>query len=515
MAEPIRVLLAAAEVVGFAKTGGLADVTGALPVALSRRGHSCTVVLPLYRCARSVTPPPEPTPHVVRVPVVGRLVEGRLWRSTLPGCEVPVYLVEQPDYFDRDDPASGRGLYQSIPREGEAPQDYPDNCERFAFFCRAVLEAIRVLDLWPDVVHVHDWHTGLLPIYLRELYRHITPARLAERYARLATLFTFHNLAYQGLFPARDLERTGLGWHLFNAGQLEFHGRLNLLKAGLVGADLLSTVSPSYAREVQTPYYGCGLHGVLKQRSDQLFGILNGADYSVWGPAHDPHLPVTYDAGPGLLSAKARCKRDLQRQLGLAEESTAPLFGLVARLSEQKGPDLVARAFPTLLAEGAQLVVLGTGEPYYQDMLERVRAAFPSRVGLNFCFDEPLAHRILGGCDLFLMPSLYEPSGLTQLYAMRYGTPPVVRATGGLADTVTDTTPDTLRAGTATGFRFQAHTPEALGETIRRALALRREQPDDWLQVVHTGMGQDWSWNRSVAGYEELYERLRAGRPRT
>lgn len=499
--EPIRVLLAASEVVGFAKTGGLADVAGALPAALARRGHSCAVFLPLYHCTRHAPTPLERTEHTFQVPIAGRPVQGRLYCSTLGDSGVPVYLVEQPDYFERDDPALGRGLYQFTPPAGR-PRDYPDNCERFAFFCRAVLEAVRLLDLRPDVLHLHDWQTGLVPVYLREHYR-----RLGAPYLPIRTLFTIHNIAYQGIFPPDDLPTTGLGWHLFNPGQLEFYGYLSLLKAGIVFADRINTVSPTYAREIETPYYGLGMHGILAERRDRFCGIVNGADYRAWNPAADPFLASPYDADH-LTPGKPRCKADLQTRAGLAVEPMAPLLGIVSRLTEQKGIDLVIRVAPHLLEQGAQLVVLGEGDPDHRRQLEGLRDRFPGRVSLTFAFDEPLAHRIEAGADLFLMPSLYEPSGLNQLYSMRYGTPPVVRATGGLADTVVDTTPATLAAGTATGFTFLACTPDALREAVQRALALHREQGPSWHQVVTTAMRQDWSWDRSAAAYEQVMERI-------
>jgi starch synthase len=500
------VLLAASEVVGFAKTGGLADVAGFLPPALARRGLEVAVILPLYRCARAAPAAPEPTEYVFHVPVGPRTVAGRLWRSTLPDCGVPVYLVEQADYFERDDPALGRGLYQFT--HGGGLRDYPDNCERFVFFCRAVLEALRALDWWPDVLHANDWQTGLLPVYLRETYRRLADYGLRARYERVRTLFTIHNVAYQGVFPASDLRLTGLDGRLFNSRQLEYYGHLSLLKAGLVFADWLSTVSPTYAREIQTPYYGCGLQGVLGERSDRLVGIVNGVDYRVWDTSRDPHLPAHYDAD-ALQPGKSQCKAALQEECGLAAEPEAPLLGVVSRLVEQKGVELTIKAAPALLQQGAQLVVLGEGDPAYLRQLREVQARFPGRVSPTFSFNEGLAHRIEAGADLFLMPSLYEPSGLSQLYSMRYGTPPVVRATGGLADTVTDTTPETLAAGTATGFRFAAHTPEGLRECVGRALALYRGDRAAWLQVIRNGMRQDWSWDRSAAAYEALYEKLR------
>jgi starch synthase len=495
-------------VVGFAKTGGLADVAGALPPALARRGHDCAVVLPLYRGAREGAAPVEPTGRRFRVPVGDRAYEGRLWRSRLPGSDVPVYLVEQPEFFDRDNPALGHGLYQFTPTGG-GKRDYPDNCARFLFFCRAVCEVMRAADFWPDVLHANDWQTGFAPVFLREVYCKHPDLDLRARYRNVRVLLTLHNLAYQGSFWHLDMPLTDLDWSLFNPGQLEFYGRLNFLKAGIVYSDLLNTVSPTYAREIQTPYYGCGLQGVLWERRDRLSGIVNGVDYRVWDPAHDPHLAAPYSADAPR-TGKPRCKEALQRQEGLDPRQEAPLLGVVARLAEQKGIDLIADAAPALLDAGAQLIVLGDGEPHYRHQLEALRGRYPGRVSLTFGFDEGLAHRIEAGADVFLMPSRYEPSGLNQLYSLRYGTVPVVRATGGLADTVTDTTPETLAAGTATGFSFVSPSGEALRDAALRALALYRGRPDDWLRVMTNGMRQDWSWDRSAAEYERLYERLTA-----
>jgi starch synthase len=501
-----RILLAAPEVLGFAKTGGLADVAAALPRALARRGLDCAIVLPLYRCARTGPIPVEPTPHRFAVPVGGRAVPGRLWQGRLPGSSVPVYLVEQPDYFDRDDLAEGRGLYQHTLPDGHK-RDYPDNCERFIFFCRAVLEAVRLLGFRFDVLHLNDWQTGLVPVFLREVYRHHGDERQQACYARLRTMLTIHNVAYQGIFWHWDMGLTGLDWRLFNYRALEFHGYLNCLKAGIVFADRLNTVSPTYAREIQTPYFGCGLHGVLAERRDALSGILNGIDPEVWDPATDPHLAAQYGVDT-VRQGKAQCKAALQRRFGLDEKADVPLLGMIARLVDQKGIDLVCGAGDGMLQLPTQLVLLGEGSRAYQERLEGLRQRYPRQVGLCFRYDEPLAHEIVAGADMFLMPSLYEPSGLTQLYSMRYGTVPAVRATGGLADTVADATPEALADGRANGFTFTAYTADALLETVGRAVARYHARPELWLQLVHNGMRQDWSWDRSAAAYEALYRLL-------
>lgn len=498
---PQKVLLAASEVVGFAKTGGLADVASSLPRALARRGNACTVVMPLYRAVRQGRHTLRPTDHRFTVPVGTRAVAGRLWTTTLPDSDVPVVLVEQPDYFERDDPALGQGLYQfTLP--GGQKRDYADNCERFVFFSRAVLEALPLLDFWPDVLHLNDWQTGLVPVYLQEEYRR------RPGFGQVRTVFTIHNAAYQGLFWHWDMLLTGLGWHLFNYQQLEFYGRLNFLKAGIVFAHLITTVSPTYAREIQTEAYGCGLEGVLTERRDRLFGIVNGVDYREWDPATDPRLAATYDMTT-YDRGKPLCKAALQRRFGLPVQPRTPVLGMVSRLVEQKGLSLLGRAAEAFLLDDVQMVVLGEGEASYHRMLEDLRARFPRKVGLTLGFDEALAHQIEAGADIYLMPSQFEPSGLNQLYSLRYGAVPVVRATGGLADTITDCAPETLAAGTATGFRFGPYTPGAFLEAVRRATETYRNQPDAWRRLVQAGMGQDWSWDRSAAEYERLYARLK------
>lgn len=502
-ATSLRILLASPEVVGFAKTGGLADVSASLPRALAQRGHRCAIITPLYRCTRTGKVPIKRTEMAFAVPIGDRIVSGRLWTATLPDSNIPVYLVEQPDYFERDDPDHGRGLYHFTLPSGQK-RDYPDNSERYIFLSRAALEALPLLDFWPDVLHANDWQTGLTPVYLKEIYRRHA---LSERYAHIRTLFTIHNLAYQGVFWHWDMPLTGLDWRLFNYEQLEFYGQLNLLKAGIVFADVITTVSPRYAQEIQTPYFGCGLEGVLGERKPKLFGIVNGVDYNVWNPATDPHIAAKYDSDT-VEQGKPKCKAALRSHYKLASEPTTPLLGVVSRLVEQKGINLIVKAVRDLLKQGVQLVVLGEGDPAYHRQLGDLRDRYPQRVGLTLGFDEPLAHRIEAGSDIFLMPSLYEPSGLNQLYSLKYGTVPVVRSTGGLADTVTDTTPETLQDGTATGFCFLAHQPGALLQTIERALDTRDNQPKQWLEIMRNGMRQDWSWDRSAAEYEKLYLKI-------
>jgi starch synthase len=502
----MRCLYVASEVAGFAKTGGLADVAASLPRALAERGHECAVLMPLYRCVRHGPHPLTNTGLRFTVPLGKSLVQGSLWRTTLPDSTVPLYLIEQPGYFERDDPATGKGLYQFSTPEGRRA-DYADNCERFIFFNQAALETLRLLDFWPEVVHVNDWQTSLVPVYLKELYPHHPVTALRPRYRKLRTLLTIHNLAYQGLFWHLDMPLTGLPWRLFHHERLEFFGKLSFLKGGIIYADLLNTVSPTYAREIQTPYYGCGLQAVLAARRKDLFGIVNGIDERVWDPAIDPQLAARYDVET-VTVGKPACKEALQRHFGLGQQPRTPLLAMVSRLAEQKGVDLLCQIAPALLQQNVQLVVLGEGQADLQAMLTALRSQFPTQVGLKLGQDEPLAHQIEAGADIFLMPSQYEPCGLSQLYSLKYGTVPVVRATGGLCDTVTDATAERLLDGTATGFAFVAMTPAAFLSTVERALALYREQPEIWRHVMQNGMRQDWSWRRSAAEYENLYEKL-------
>jgi starch synthase len=507
----VRILYAASEVAGFAKTGGLADVAAALPRALAQRGHEVAVMMPLYRAVRAGGHTLEPTGVSVSATIGDRTVTGSFQRAKLPGSDVPVLLVEQPHFYERDNPAEGRSFYQWTSPDGRK-YDYSDNLDRFVFFCRAILEAPRLLDFWPDVLHVNDWQTGLVPVYLREQYRNHATAELRPNYQRIRSLMTIHNLAYQGLFWHENLPLTGLPWRLYNDEQLEFYGKLNFLKGGLVFADLLNTVSPTYAREIQTRYFGCGLQGVLANRQKHLFGIVNGVDDRVWSPATDRHLPAPYTADT-LPQNKPVCKQALQRQYGLAEEPRTPLLGMVSRLVEQKGLDLIGQSAERLLGLGAQLVFLGEGDLHYHRMLNGLQARHPRRVGVTLGQSEHLAHLIEGGADLFLMPSLFEPCGLSQLYSLAYGTAPIVRATGGLADTVADATPERLAAGTATGFAFIPDAADVFVETVKRAVTLYRDEPERWLQLLRTGMKQDWSWQRSAGEYEALYQRLKAKEP--
>ncbi len=497
----LQVAYAASEVTPFAKTGGLADVVGSLPRAMAKLGHQCLVLLPLYRSARQTSCPLEATAHEFEVPIAAKRVRGRLWRSRLPNSDVPVYLIEQAGYYERDDPDQGRGIYQYRLPTGRN-RDYPDNAERFIFFSRAVLEALTRLGFTPDVLHCNDWQTGLIPVYVRELYRD------RELFKRTKSLLTIHNVAYQGVFWHWDMTLTGLDWSLFNWRQLEFYGHLNFLKSGVVFAEAINTVSPRYAEEIQTEEFGCGMEDVLRYYRGKLFGIVNGIDPEVWNPATDAALAATYNK-ESVTAGKAACKAALRQRLRLPDPPGVPLLAMISRLVEQKGLDLLRAAANEILREKVQLVVLGVGDAGYQHFLQGLQKSNPDQVAAVFEFNEQLAHQIEGGADIFLMPSRFEPSGLNQLYSLRYGTVPVVREVGGLSDTVTDATPETIANGTATGFTFRPYAASVFLDAIRRALTCYRQHPDQWLRTQQTGMDQDWSWNRSAKKYEELYHRLR------
>ena len=484
MGRRLRILFMASEVEPFAKTGGLADVAGALPRALAGLGHDVRVLMPKYRGVEAVAGELRPVAPRVRIPLGDREAEGVLLEGREPSG-VPVYFLAQDHYYDRE------ALY------GTSDGDYWDNCERFVFFCRAGLEAVARLGegaaAWrPQIVHANDWQTGLVPVYLRTLYRD------HPGLAKVATVFTIHNLAFQGVFWHYDMPMTGLGWDLFTPAGIEFYGKLNFLKGGLVFSDLLTTVSRTYAREIRTSAFGNGLEGVLEERSHDLHGVVNGIDYEVWNPAKDRAIPVPYAADDP--EGKAACRESLRAELGL-EAGSGPVIGLVTRLTEQKGLDLVLGALPALLAEGCQLALLGSGDAHLEQAFRAAAREHPARIAARIGYEPELARRIYAGSDGFLMPSRYEPCGLGQLIALRYGSAPIVRRTGGLADTVTEFDP-ARRSGT--GFIFDAFAVDALLDAVRRAASAYR-QPALWRALVKNAMTADFSWEASAREYVTLY----------
>jgi starch synthase len=484
----MRILFISSEVVPFAKTGGLADVSGALPAALARLGHEVRVVMPKYAAVDAKRWELTAGEEIV-VRLAGLDSHFTLWSGRLPnspsGNPVDCGFLAHEQFFERP------GLYQ------EAGKDYPDNLQRFSSFSRAVLEVPRVWRWRPDVVHANDWETALALLYLRT---HIEPE---PGVVPPATLFTIHNLAYMGLSPAEQFSLLGLSPHYFTTETLEFYGQVNLLKAGLLYSTLLNTVSPTYSREIQTPEFGYGLDGLLRLRQRDLSGVINGVDYGEWNPVRDANLPARYDADD--LTGKRACKRALQKGCGLPVKA-APLIGMITRLTQQKGVDLVLEAMDELMQLDLQLVILGSGDPALEQALKQVVARYPNKLSVQLAFDEPLAHRIEAGADCFLMPSKYEPCGLNQLYSLRYGTIPIVRRTGGLADTVVDATPSHLAAGTATGVVFESASGRALLHAVQLALSLYRQR-SVWAQMVKAAMAADFSWDRSAREYVALYER--------
>lgn len=495
----MRVLFVASEASPFAKTGGLADVVGALPNALARLGCDVTVVLPAYRDAVMNAAAHglafEPTGMTFGVPLGTLSIEASILRSRLsakdgaPSSEV--LLVANDDCFDRPTLYGG-------------PVDYPDNAGRFTFFSRAAMELACRQERPFDVIHCHDWQTGLIPAYQKLLYQSWPMV------SRARTVMTIHNMAYQGVFWQWDMLLTGLDWKYFNWEQMEFYGQLNLLKTGIVFADAITTVSPTYAREIQSAPGGCGLEGLLASRSDVLSGIVNGIDVDVWNPLTDPYIPRHYGVD-SYTEGKYAAKVALAARLGHAAPDDRPLIAFVGRLAEQKGVDLVIELLGRLGGTGrAHFIVLGTGNDGIEESLRRMAASFPEAIDVVIGFDEGLAHLVQAAADMMLVPSRYEPCGLTQLYAMRYGAIPIVRATGGLVDTVVDTTPATLEAATATGFVFEAFDALALEHAVMRALDAHADAAL-WTSLVQRVMRQDWSWDSSAREYLALYERMVCG----
>ncbi len=476
----MELLFVASEVAPLSKTGGLGDVAGALPAALAARGHAVAVVSPRYGAVDAPRHGFEPVHRAIRV----RGDEATLWVRRRGG--LAHYLVEHEHYF-----GGRRGLY------GEPGHEYGDNAERFAWLCRAALEVPAAFGLAPRVVHLNDWQTGLAAWLLRHEHGQ-DPALGAAR-----SVFTVHNLAYQGVFRKEVIPALGLPWDVFHLDAMEFHDRLNLLKAGLVYADALTTVSPTYAAEILTPAGGEGLDGLLRRRAGDLTGILNGIDHREWDPVTDPHLPAHFDADE--LAGKQACKQALQRELGLPVRAEVPLVAMVGRLADQKGVDLVLAALPELLRRDLQLALLGSGRRDWEEAFAHAARHHPDRLAARLVFDEGLAHRMEAGADLFLMPSRFEPCGLNQLYSLRYGTVPVVRRVGGLADTVQDY--DGWKQGT--GFVFADYDPRAMLAALRRAEEAFRDRKG-WAALQRRGMAQDFSWGRSAARYEALYEGLLA-----
>jgi starch synthase len=488
MENPLQILLLSAEMVPFAKTGGLADVAGALPKALKAHGHDIRVAMPRYGRIDRERFKLDEVLAPYSVPLDDRTEEAGLLHATLPSAsgDIPVYMVDNAHYYDRD------GIYM-----------YEDDADRFIFFCRAVLEGIKQLGWQPDVIHCHDWHTAIVPNWLKTVYKH------DPFYAQTACVYTIHNLAYQGIFGYRVLEIAGVDEYGFIAhpDMPHLNDVVDFMGRGIYYADILNTVSETYANEILQPEFGEGLDPLLRDRRDRLYGVLNGIDTEINNPATDSYIAARYDAGD--LNGKIECKLDLQREANLPQSRTTPVIGAISRLADQKGFDLIDSIIEPLLRHNdVQVVILGTGEQRYHDRLNEMRARFPQQIAALLTFNAPLAQKIYAGSDMFLMPSRFEPCGLGQMIALRYGSIPIVRETGGLADTVRNFDPTT---GEGNGFAFRNYDSMALYATIIRAVENYRYRPI-WQQLMLRAMAADHSWDASARKYVDLYHRAMATR---
>jgi len=460
----MKIAMIASEVVPFAKTGGLADVANALPLALEYCGHEVIVIMPGYKCI---------TDGKFKIEKVSKDIS-----SSIIGKNIKVYFTENAAYFNRE------GLY------GDKEGDYEDNLERFAFFCRRSLDLLKEINFCPDIMHLHDWQASLAAVYLKKLYSR------DKFYARAKSILTINNMGYQGIFPKDDFEKLGLDWGLFSINGLEFYGKVNLLKGGILFSDLVNTVSATYAKEIQTKEFGFGLEGLLKERSRFLSGILNGLDYSVWDPGADKFIMHNFSVDS--IEDKSFNKEDLQKTCGLEVNKDKPVLGIVSRLAEQKGFDILAEGLNEIFKMGAQMVILGAGDLKYQQILKTFTKKYPGDFSLNLKFDDPLAHKIYAGSDIFLMPSKYEPCGLGQLISLRYGTIPVVFKTGGLADTINK----------KNGFVFCGYSKEDLLKTLKKALTLY-ENKAKWNKLIVNAMNCNFSWKASAGKYIQLYAKAK------
>ncbi|MDW5266700.1 MULTISPECIES: glycogen synthase GlgA [Acidobacteriaceae] len=477
----MHIVFAASECAPWAKTGGLADVVSALPRTLVKLGHKVSVFIPYYRQVAKAVPRAAVVLHSVTIPYPSynrfvRVLDGGVTEG------VQMYFVDCPEFFDRES-------FYSTPSG-----DYPDNAERFGLLSRAVIEASKVLGI-PDVFHVHDWQTAMLAVLLRSTYYFDPVLR------HVPALLTIHNAGYQGWFPPRTMETLLLPWDMFTFEKLEQDDKVNFLKGGIVYSDAVTTVSRTYAEEIKTPEFGNGLEGVLQQRSGDLFGILNGVDYEEWDPAIDPNIAGHYTADD--LAGKKECRRDLLHAFGLRDvgDETA-VIGVVSRFATQKGFDFIVEIMDKLVEEDMVLVMLGNGEEYYERLLTEMAERYPSKVRVQVKYDNVIAHKVEAGSDMFLMPSRYEPCGLNQIYSLKYGTVPVVRATGGLEDTI-DEQPD----GGGNGFKFWGYSADALLDALQRALTVFRDK-DAWTKMMQRGMAQDFAWDKPAQEYLRIYERI-------
>jgi starch synthase len=491
MDKSLRVLFVTSEAVPFAKTGGLADVAGALPKFLQGLGCDLRVVMPYYRMVRKSGIPIQSLGQSLEVTLGNETLQADLYQGQLAEG-LPIYFIGREEFFDRE------YLY------GTPKGDYFDNAERFTFFTKAALALCRWMAFSPDIIHHHEWQTGLIPAYLESTDRE------DPLFSQTAVVFTIHNIAYQGLFKAEKLWLTGLPQEMYNPEGIEFWERINFMKAGIVYADVINTVSRRYSEEIQTPEYGYGLEGILRKRSQDLYGILNGVDYQDWDPSQDTHLAAQYS--PENLSGKRVCKKDLLKEFNLPSSlENVPVLGVISRLADQKGFDLLAEIIEDLFCLDIGFVLLGTGEQKYHDLFTRIGRKYSQKAGIRIAYDDRLAHKIEAGADLFLMPSKYEPCGLNQIYSLKYGTIPVVRATGGLEDTIAPYDPET---GKGNGFKFIHYDAREFLQQIKAAIHTYH-QPNHWERILRNAMTADFSWQRSAESYVDLYRKALEKRGRT
>lgn len=488
MAKELNILYCTSEVTPYSKTGGLADVSNSLPQELNALGNAVRIITPkygplderklrIYEIKRLTN---------IEVPVGDKIAICNIKSSFVisPKGKVQVFLLENNDYFGKANPY--------IDRNGK---EYPNNDERFIFFCRAIVQVLDLLGWKPDIIHCNDWQTGLIPAYLKTI--HSKDLLLTS----VKTVFTIHNLAFQGLYPFSSFQKSGLPDNIYNDEGVEYYNNFSFLKTGIMFSDIITTVSENYANEITTSdEYGYGFEGILRKRKKDLYGILNGVDYSVWNPEKDRLIPFRY--GSKELPLKREDKKVLLKKFKLEYQPEIPLLGIISRLTDQKGFDLIEKILKELMKEKVQLIVLGTGEKKYQQLLEDVRKKYPQKIGVHIGFSEELAHLIEAGSDMYIMPSKYEPCGLNQMYSLKYGTIPIVRKTGGLADTISE-----YRNGNGNGFLFEKYEPSELMKAIKRALNLYKNR-EEWIKLMKTAMSHDFSWESSAKKYIDLYRTL-------
>ncbi|MFQ5963519.1 MAG: glycogen synthase GlgA [Candidatus Scalinduaceae bacterium] len=483
MGVKFKVMFVSPEVTPFAKTGGLADVSGSLPTFLKKLGCDVRVALPFYRMVKEQNIPFDTIFKDLEVPAKGVTLKAGINQSSL-NDDIPVYFIKYDKFFDREN------LYST------SRGDYADNAERFIFFSRSIFELCRKVNFQPDIIHCHEWQTGLIPTYLRTLYNN------DKLFSKTAALYSIHNIAYQGIFEKEVFEKTCLPNRLLINKVIEFYGKISFMKVGIIYSDIINTVSQKYSREIQTEEYGCGLQDIIKDRAGVLFGVINGVDYSEWNPETDKFIVANYNAND--FSGKVKCKEDLLLQFNLPISlKERPLLGIVSRMAKQKGFDLLSKVIDELMTFDIVFVLLGIGDERYHNLFQEYAHRYPERIGVRIAYDNKLAHKIEAGADIFLMPSRYEPCGLNQIYSLKYGTIPLVRATGGLDDTIKDYY---SKDGTGTGFKFDEYKASVFIDKVKEALCVFANK-EKWLQLMTNAMSQDFSWERSARAYIELYKK--------